>query len=274
MLRTRFLLAVTLVAAAVAVPATAAIAGSTPAGSSDPTNVTSQLAGDDGSGSNITNPSGNTGTDSGGSSSTDPSGSGSTTDPGATSPSGDTSGSSDTPSPPPPSLPDISQSLSPPSSPSSSSNPFSSFTDAINNAVTQLQSGSSNQPDLASALQTFGSCLQSAQTNAQPLAAGQVCFENFIAAITNDPRAHCFSENGFTLQTVLDRIQSGQPPSPSDQTNFQNMLAGLVSCLSGSSPSSGGGAAVPAAAASPSPAASSGEAPPATPVSGSPNFTG
>jgi hypothetical protein len=149
-----------------------------------------------------------------------------------------------------------------------SSDPFAPLTDAID----QLQnSGGGSQPDVASALQTLATCLQGAQSAAQPFAAGQRCVENFIATLTNDPRSSCFSQNNFTLQFLVDRLQSGQPPSQADAQQFQQNLAGLIACLSGSSsaPSGGGGAAV--ASSSPD---TGGEAPAATPVTGTPNFTG
>jgi hypothetical protein len=139
--------------------------------------------------------------------------------------------------------------------------------------VGQLQNsgGSSQQPDVAGALQNLGSCLQAAGSSATPFKAGQLCIENLVQALTNDPRAHCLSDNNFTLQFIIDRLKSGQPPSQADLTQFQTNLTGLLACLQGpsSAPTTSGGGGATADTA-----ATSTEAPAATPVSGTPNFTG
>lgn len=255
MLRARFPLAVALLAATIVIPATAASAAG--GSSSDPTGVTQQLTGQTQSGTN-----------SGSASSSDAGSSNQST--GTSSSQGGASGTDTTTSGNnnSPSLPDLSGS-------DTSSNPLAPLTDIVNQIQNSGSSGSQQQPDVAGALQTFGTCLQNAGSSEKPFEAGQLCVENLVEALTNDPRAHCLSDNDFTLQFIIDRLESGQPPSQDDLTEFQDHLTGLLACLSSASPTpsatSGGGGADTAA---PEPTATSEEAPAAVAVTGNPDFTG
>jgi hypothetical protein len=255
MVRARLPLAVALLAATLVIPATAASAAGN-SSSSDPAGVTKQVTGQS-SGSGSSGTDSTAGTDQSSTGGTDSSQSG-TSGTGTT-----TSGNSNNPS-----LPDLSGS-------DAGSNPFDPST--LNDVIDKVTGGAGGggTPDLAGALTTLQGCLSDAPNKEKPLLAGQQCFENFIATLTGDPRAKCFSENNFTLQFVEDRLMSGEPPSQQDLTDFQNNLAGLIACLNPSSPpTTGGGGGASADTATPTPEATSDVAPAATAVTGTPNFTG
>jgi hypothetical protein len=251
MLRVRYPLAVAALAATcVVIPATAAVAQSTGGSNPAQNTVTDATSGNTGSGTNKAGAT-NSGTSDNGATNSGTSNSGST--------HSSSGGGSST------DLTDISGGSS------SSSNPLAPLTDA----VTQAQSGGSGsqQPDVAGALQTLGTCLSSSQSDPKPLAAGQVCVEDFIKALTNDPRANCLSQNDFTLQFIVDKLKSGQPPSQDDLTKFQTNLTGLLACLNPPpADTSGGGGAT--ADSAPTEQPTSTEAPAAVAVTGTPNFTG
>jgi len=131
---------------------------------------------------------------------------------------------------------------------------------------------------IPTSLQTLGTCLQNAGTDTT---AGQVCFENFLGAL-GLPNTNCFSQNGFTLAQAQAKLEQALTGGQSQLTpeqfnnNFQQLgtqLQDLVTCLTNTAPTGGGGAAT-TPSESPTPEATSDVAPAATPVSGTPNFTG
>ncbi len=131
---------------------------------------------------------------------------------------------------------------------------------------------SGTSPDIAAALTTFGTCLQTAGTD--PVK-GQDCFVNFFTAL-GLPQAQCFSSSsGLTLtalQTALQTALTKQNPSGLQQlgTDLQGALACLTKMPSATPTTSTGGGG----ASTESPVASTGTAPAATPVAGTPTFTG
>jgi len=253
MLRARYPLAAAVLAASIAlVPASSALAAGEDGAAPPLPPATSQLTGSDGSGS------------SGSASSADTGSTGSSTGGSSSSQTGSTgTGNSN------PSLPDIS------GSDAQSSNPLTQLQDGFSQFQNSSSGSGSQQPDVAGALQTFGTCLQSAGSSATPFLDGQKCVENLVKAISKDDRANCASQNNFTLQFLIDRLKSGQPPSDADSEQFQKNLTGLLSCLTAAQESSEAPAVSNSGGAeAETPAPVSDEAPAATPVSGTPNFTG
>ncbi len=142
-------------------------------------------------------------------------------------------------------------------------------------AVTQLQNGlssgganSSSAPDLQGGLTTLTTCLSaiSPAGGSSSLDAGQTCIQNFFKTL-GVAQADCFSKNGFTATTLTNALKNQTPP------DLAKMVTGLLACLmpapntGGQQTTGGGGASRPAVA-------STGTAPAATPVAGTPTFTG
>ena len=154
------------------------------------------------------------------------------------------------------------------------SKPFSGT--PLAGAVTQLQNGlssgganPSSAPDVQGGLTTLTTCLSAISPAGGPssLVAGQTCIQNFFKAL-GVAQADCFSKNGFTATTLTNALKNQTPP------DLATMVQRLLSCLmpaatnSSAPPSTGGGGG------STPPVASTGTAPAATPVAGTPTFTG
>jgi hypothetical protein len=236
MLRARYPLAAALLATALIVPATAAIAADGAGGAVDQTvtDTTGQTAG---SGSAITP---------------------STTTPSTDAPSSDSSSAGPSADPTPtttPTVPDLT---------TQATNPFAGT------PLEQVGATLTNPSTLPTDLQNLGTCLQGAQTDTT---AGQQCFETFFEALGLP--ANCFSDNNFTLAFAQSQLQAfltgNKQPSQADLTAFASQVQGLLTCLTGASSAPTANSAPTSA---PTTASTSNEAPAATPVSGTPNFTG
>lgn len=146
------------------------------------------------------------------------------------------------------------------SSPNALPEPLQSVAQQLQNGL-----GSGKAPDVQGALTGLGSCVQAAGMNTTTQ---QKCFETFFANLGLS-QAKCFSQNGFTIATVLQKALMTQKAP-----DLATMLQGLLACLmpKASSPpasTSGGGGGTVAPAAS-----TSSQAPAATPMTGTPTFTG